>query len=49
MARQKREMWALKLSADEKQKLRELADKNGVNMSAMVRLLINRSHDRSKK
>ena len=44
----KRDLWALRLSTEEKQKLIDLAHKEGVTKSAMVRLLINRSHRRIK-
>jgi hypothetical protein len=44
-----REMWALKMSKKEKDMLRELAAREGVNMSAMVRALIRRSYERRVK
>jgi len=42
-------MWAIRLSAAEKEQLKALANLDGVTMSAMVRLLIRRSYDRKIK
>jgi hypothetical protein len=44
-----REMWALKLSKEEKTMLAELSKMEGVSMSAMVRLLVRRSYERRAK
>ena len=47
--KEKREMWALKLTPTEKRQLIELADLDGINMSAEVRMLIKRSHSQRIK
>ena len=39
------ELWALRLTAEEKAMLEALADKQGMNMSQVVRLLIKRSYN----
>ena len=41
-----RKMWALRLTDAELQKLKDLAEMDGVTMSGAFRMLLNRSHDR---
>jgi len=44
-----REMWALRLTPEEKRQLKIIAKQEGVTMSAMVRLLVRRSYERRAK
>ena len=48
MAKDKRDMWALRLTTEEKAMLKHLADLEGVSMSGMFRMLVRRSYDRRK-
>jgi len=44
-----RKMWAMRLTDAELQKLKDLAEMDGVTMSGAFRMLLNRSHDRRVK
>lgn len=48
MQKDERFMWAMRLTKEEKEMLKHLAELDNITMSAMVRQLVRRSYDRRK-